>query len=119
MSKQDEIRKAIGAHGLWKAKLVQAIETKGGELKPEVVQLDDQCEFGKWLKRMSGAARADAHFAKAEALHAQFHKEAARVIVLAQAGKREEALKAIGHGSNYESLTTNLTLTLMDWSKAA
>lgn len=49
MSVQEEISKAIAAHGQWKQKLRNAIETQECESTPSKVKMDNNCSFGKWL----------------------------------------------------------------------
>ena len=49
MSTTDAITKGIGAHGMWKQRILDAIKTGKSEWTPEIVCQDNQCEFGKWL----------------------------------------------------------------------
>ena len=49
MSVHDEIDKAISAHGMWKQKLRNAIDTGECESTPAKVKMDNNCAFGKWL----------------------------------------------------------------------
>lgn len=118
MSK-DEITKAIGAHGMWKTRLNRAIESGQVDPAPATARLDDQCDFGKWLKGSAATLGKDAHYAKVKDLHARFHVEAGRVLELVQAGKPDDARAAIHRGSAFDKLSTELTMTLIDWSKAA
>ncbi len=119
MSHKDEIKKAIGAHGLWKTKLRTAVDAGKHEYKVDVVRQDDQCEFGKWLATLQPSAAEAPHMQKAKDLHAQFHREAANVLKLVETGQKDAAGKALGQGSTFEKVTTQLTLTLMNWQKAA
>jgi hypothetical protein len=60
----EQIDKAVGAHGLWKAKLRQSI---AGTLllNPAEVVVDNRCEFGKWPYSMGGSSMAsDPHYSK-------------------------------------------------------
>lgn len=50
---------------------------------------------------------------KVAAIHADFHKEAGRVLKLALNGGKAEAEKAIAMGSAYDALTTSLTRAMM------
>ena len=49
MSTKDAIIAGIGAHGMWKQRLIDAIRTGESQWTPEIVCQDDQCDFGKWL----------------------------------------------------------------------
>jgi hypothetical protein len=118
MNLQDAIEKAIAAHGAWKIRLVQAIENCSSEFNPTTVSLDNQCEFGKWLYgEIPPEARKSQHYDKVKTIHADFHKEAGRILNLATQGKKEEAQKAVASGSKYSLLTGNLALALGQWKK--
>lgn len=119
MSNKDEIKKAIGAHGLWKTKLRNAVEAGKHEFKVDVVRQDNQCEFGKWLATVHPSAAEAPHMKKVSELHSKFHSEAANVLKLVDLGQADAASKALDHGSTFEKTTTALTLSLLDWSKAA
>lgn len=119
MSTQDEIKKAVGAHGMWKARLRAAITNGTAVPTPAQAAVDNACDFGRWLYALPAAQTRDAHFATVKDLHARFHAEAANVLRLVDAGKSAEATKAIGNGSPFDQVSTKLTNTLMDWSKAA
>lgn len=116
---KDEITKAIGAHGMWKTRLTRAIESGKVDLPPATAKQDDQCEFGKWLKGSAATLGKDAHYTKVKDLQARFHAEAGHVLELVQAGKPADARSAMGRGSAFDKLSTELTMTLIEWSKAA
>ncbi|MDT8384115.1 MAG: CZB domain-containing protein [Gammaproteobacteria bacterium] len=115
MSLKDAISKGIGAHGMWKQRLVSAISSGQSEWTPDTVCQDNQCEFGKWLYACSAQEKSSPHFGEVKNLHAQFHKEAAGVLTMALANKKDEATKAIAVGSKYHVISTNLTKEMMAW----
>jgi len=43
MSTQDQIKKAIGAHGLWKTRLAAAIDVGKSEFTVDTVRKDNAC----------------------------------------------------------------------------
>ena len=49
MSIKEEINKAIGAHGMWKFRLDQAVEKGTSEFTVDNVRKDNLCDFGRWL----------------------------------------------------------------------
>lgn len=118
MSLQEEIKKAIGAHGLWKARLVAAIETGKSEFVPEKVCTDNQCDFGKWLYgvTITSADKTGSHYESVRKLHAEFHKIAAKILELALAGKKDEAKKMMDPGSEFASLSSKLTVAMTQWA---
>jgi len=115
MNLKEAITKGIGAHGLWKQRLIDAINTGKSQWTPASVCQDNQCDFGKWLYTTSPADRKSPHFEKVRGLHAQFHKTAADILKLALASKKQEATAAIGDNSTYRTLSTNLTKEMMAW----
>lgn len=121
MTIQDEIRRAIGAHGMWKSRLMTAIETGTSELRPEHVCKDDACEFGRWLygPTMAAAARRMPHYETCRTLHARFHATAADVLRLALAGSKAKATAALGPSGPFNAVSAELTTAMMAWMKAA
>ena len=116
---QDEIQKAIGAHGLWKSRLKRAITSGAADVTVENTAVDDRCDFGRWLHALPRASQSAANFGAVKSLHAQFHVEAASVLKLALAGQKDAAAQAMAPGSKFDRLTTELTRALMEWNRAA
>jgi hypothetical protein len=115
MSTKDAITKGIGAHGMWKQRLLDAIKTGQSEWTPSTVSQDNQCEFGKWLYSCSAQEKSSPHYNNIKDLHAQFHKAAANVLDLALTGKKPEAEKAIGTDSEYMTASSALTKEMRNW----
>ncbi|MDH5509432.1 MAG: CZB domain-containing protein [Nitrospinota bacterium] len=111
---KEQITAAIGVHGMWKTRIRSAAQTGMSEWKPDFVSSSHNCDFGKWLDSFPKEAK-HADYTKILALHADFHKEAARVLAMALNGQKENAEKAISLGSDYEKLTANLTKAMMEW----
>jgi len=113
---EEEIEKAIEAHGAWKKKLRDAIDTGTSESTPEKVSQDNNCSFGKWLhERIDPEAKNDPHYPSAVELHAKFHKEAGKILALALDGKKDDATKGIAIGSDFYTATNELTKHMKDW----
>jgi len=115
MSMKEAIKKGIGAHGMWKQRLLKAIKSGESEWVPEVVCQDNQCEFGKWLYSCSPDQKSSPHYNNVKELHAEFHKSAANVLALALEKKQAEAEKQISVGSDYANNTNALTKEMMQW----
>ena len=115
MNLKEAITKGIGAHGLWKQRLVDAINSGKSQWTPEGVCQDNQCDFGKWLYSLGPTDRQSPHCEKVRDLHAQFHKAAANVLTLALSGKTQEATNAISDNSAYRTLSASLTKEMMAW----
>ena len=115
MSMQDEITKGIGAHGMWKNRLHSAIHSGRSDFAPEKVETDNQCDFGKWLYSLSPTEQTSDQCRKIQALHAAFHKEAARVLRIALSGDKAGAEKLMAPGGTYVNVSSELTAAMMKW----
>ncbi len=119
MSTKDAITKGIGAHGMWKQRLLDAINTGKSEWTPDVVCQDNQCEFGKWLYSCTSAEQSSPHYQSVRGLHADFHKAAADVLQLALSGNKSDAEQAVSPGSQYASASSALTKEMIAWKAKA
>ena len=120
MTSKEEIDKAIAAHGMWKTRLKQAIDTGEIDLPVATIRTDDHCVFGKWLNGPTHTAvdKASDHYKTVKQLHAEFHKIAAGVAELAVAGHKKEAVKIISLGGEYASVSAKLTAAMKEWKKS-
>ena len=110
-----KINMAIGAHGQWKSRLRQAIESGYSEHAVGEICRDDCCDFGRWLHALPAEEQAGTDWKKVRELHAEFHKEAAAVLALALAGRKAEAGTALDPESSYVQTSLLLTAAMMDW----
>lgn len=118
MSVQDEINQAIAAHREWKFKLRTAIDTGECESTPDKVKMDNNCAFGKWLhERIDPSVKGTPHYNEIVDLHAQFHQEAGSILELALNGNPAAANDLMETGSKFVTLSSKLTLKMMDWQK--
>lgn len=117
MSELHPIDHAIAAHARWKSNLRQAIETGRSDYTVERVRPDHVCEFGRWLLDRPVAEKLTQHYRTVRDLHARFHMEAARVLELALAGKRDEANAAMAIGGPFSKISTKLTAAITAWKK--
>lgn len=117
MSIKDEISSAIAAHGQWKVRLKDAIHSGKIDVPINTIKVDNQCAFGKWFygPTVTAEIKNSSHYKTIKELHAQFHKVAADVAQLAVAGKKDEAEKALGFGSEFAIVSASLTKAMMDW----
>lgn len=114
----DQINLAIGIHGLWKSRIKAAIKTGKSEWKPHFVIPCANCDFGKWLEDLEDTKRTE-EFNKVYTIHSSFHKEAGRVLALAISGQKTLAEVAVAEDSEYQKLTSNLTMAMIAWKKSA
>ena len=120
MSLKNEISAAIGAHGLWKVRLKDAIVKGSSEFQPSVVGRDDQCAFGKWLHGVSDQqVKSSPGYKKCVDLHREFHAQAAKVLDLALAHKQKEAEGAISASSHFARVSAELTSAMLEWNQKA
>ncbi|MDH4133658.1 MAG: CZB domain-containing protein [Gammaproteobacteria bacterium] len=117
MSYAEKIGQAISAHAHWKLRLKTAIDTGKSEWTVDRVSPDNLCEFGQWLYSLPANVRQTRHWVEVQALHATFHKEAARILGLALHGDRKEASQLMAYDSPFARLSAGLTWALMEWRK--
>lgn len=114
---QDQITKAIGAHGLWKTRLRDAVDTGRFTTPLAEVAADDRCEFGKWLHGAAlTALRASADYENVVALHARFHEAAAEVANAVTRGDRSGAEARLR--GEFADVSAELTSAMMHWKAA-
>ena len=121
MANIEEIVKEITAHGQWKARLAEAINTGKIDVPVETICQDDQCAFGKWLygATLAPSDKTSSHYRTVKDLHAEFHKTAARVAELASSGKKAEAERMMDLGGEYAAISGRLTIAMMEWKKVS
>jgi hypothetical protein len=113
MIKGEEIAKAIGSHGLWKAQLEKTIETGRSNFTVETARRDDACDFGKWLSNLRESEKKSVQWKNVKTLHAAFHQEAAIVLAMALNGEKEKALKAMADESPFMNCSADLISAMM------
>jgi hypothetical protein len=119
MSLEDEITKAIGAHGMWKMRLRSAIDSGKADVNSVEVAKDNVCPFGQWLygSTIPTPTRASADYASVRKLHADFHKCASKVLECVALGHKAEA-DALMVGE-YAKVSGDLTTAMMKWKAAS
>ncbi|MBI5473545.1 MAG: CZB domain-containing protein [Ignavibacteriae bacterium] len=115
MVTKEAIEAALAAHAQWKKRLQDAITTGQSEFKPDAVKKDNACQFGQWLYGLPQQDTASEDFKKVKMLHAEFHKIAGEILMLALSGKKENAMKMLGFGGSYGTATGKLVLALQSW----
>jgi len=118
MIDRDQLDKAIAAHGFWMIHLRKAVEQGTSEFQPETVTRDDRCEFGAWFHGLPQEDRFTERWRTVRDLHAEFHKEAARVLGLALGGRKSDARAALAADGSFARVSDELTLALMAWKRS-
>lgn len=105
---------AIGVHQRWKNRLKAAVTGQSGEhLDADTVARADACALGVWLGQLPPHAAIPADLLDAlRAEHAEFHRLAAQVIRLADAGQTEQALQALRTDAPYSRASHRVTKLL-------
>jgi hypothetical protein len=121
MALKEEITKAIGAHGMWKARLRTAIDTGKSDTNVADAGKDNGCAFGQWLygPTIDATAKGGGDFKEVQKLHAEFHKAAGQVLQLALQGKKTEAEKLLALDGGFSDVSARLTSAMMRWQKSA
>jgi hypothetical protein len=103
--RRKELIDAITEHQRWNAKLAARVCGQSDEkYDAELVAKVDQCRLGQWLLgeggKTYGALLAFADLCKA---HAEFHRHAAQIVCLLDAGQDEAAKKELRQGPYLQS----------------
>lgn len=112
MSVSNELREAIAAHGQWKVKFRDFMAGKL-DLDANVVQQNNQCQFGKWLESNGHQLLRKLDFDEIDRLHTEFHKVAADVIRKKKSGDVAGAEQALATGGTFTTASAKLTTRIM------
>ncbi len=115
-SVRDQIKQAVGAHAMWKARLRDAIATGTSDVSVAQSGRDDACKFGQWLGSLSPELARSTHATEVRALHATFHREASKVLALALDGRAADARTAMQQGAPFASVSAELTQAMTNWA---
>lgn len=111
-----QIEDAVHAHSLWKIRLRKAARDGETNLPVEMICLDDQCKFGKWLGQLSDEMNDSPRVAEVRQLHLRFHLRAGDVARMIQNGAFASAQQALDDGPFMEA-TAELTRALSQWKR--
>ena len=120
MGLNEEIAKAFGAHGAWKTRIAQAIDSGHSEHEPAVVAADNRCAFGKWLydSPLPGHIRGSEEYKTVVRLHAEFHKAAGSTLAKALGGDQGSARRDL-EGGTYAQAAEALSAAMIRWQRNA
>jgi methyl-accepting chemotaxis protein len=115
---KQQINAAVGAHGMWKAKLRTAIESGHCDVSVAAIRDDHRCTFGSWLhgEARKAGMKNRAQYQTCVDLHKRFHGAAADVVSLALAGKKNEAQTAASAGGEFGRASAELTTAMLIWA---
>ena len=114
------LRAALASHARWKSNLRQALALGRAPLPSFVVERDDQCELGQWLRGTDVPAdlRANGALAHVQLLHQQFHACAAIVVAQVEAGLDQEARAHFERRACQDAASLALVQAMREWSEA-
>jgi hypothetical protein len=116
---QEQIQKAISAHGIFKFRLAHMVEAESGEILPPTASADYHCPVGLWLNEtLSDQVRASERCRTVVELHARFHHAAGEVAALSVARRRTEALEAMEPTSTFKKASDQLVRAMEEWAEA-
>lgn len=107
--------KFVSAHYHWKIRLKQAIETGKCDITVDIASKDNCCDFGKHFYSLPANVQRSPFGQTVRTKHAEFHKEAAQILALALAGKKDEASRRIASQSTFAKLSTEVTNLITEW----
>lgn len=99
---------AINAHVNWKLRIHALLSGKlPDKLDPAAIARDNACDLGKWIYGEAKNLVPGPAYAELKATHADFHREASRIVSEVYAG-RPVGLQAIEMDSPFGKLTTRI-----------
>ena len=116
-SVRGQITKAIGAHGAWKRRLADAVARGSHTMDAAAVATSDGCAFGRWLRDVHATDADRAAHENASRLHAQFHRDAAGVLVAISRGEIARARAALEPGGAFAEASRVLTKAMIEWRR--
>jgi len=119
MSLKNEIKKAVGDHGMWKKVLKNAVDTGKIDVPIPAIKADNQCSFGKWLygSTLTEKEKNSSHYREVRELHAAFHEKASKVAQLAVSDQKARALKMLETNGEFTTASAALTTSMIAWLK--
>jgi hypothetical protein len=117
MELRDALTDAIGAHGLWKGRLLVLLDKGKSELSVDEIGDSRRCALGQWLhgKEIPVALTTSAAYRQVAALHVAFHEKAAKVAVIALDGRIDVARQMLAAGGEYSRASMELSRALTAW----
>jgi len=85
-----DFSQAIQMHMAWVKNILVDIQSPAA-LNPEDIARDDLCEIGKWIYEIDAQYHDLPEYRKLKDLHKELHQSTSDAVILAQAGKVEEA----------------------------
>lgn len=111
---RDQLRAAITAHATWKSKLRSTLSESKTSLDIATIKMDDQCEFGRWLREVYQTTKHSTHYGEVARLHAEFHIRAADIVDRIQRGE----IRASAVAGVWKNASAALTLAMKDWMRS-
>jgi methyl-accepting chemotaxis protein len=109
--------KAILFHYDWKMKLYTYIQKPDHTLDPAKVEVDNRCDLGVWLHSEGTKYAGTLQYMDLVVEHAKFHKAAALIIRMVNAGQSVDRDTALGPWSEYTELSHRVVSLILDLKK--
>jgi len=106
-----DIGQVIFAHVNWRKRFYQFLEGHE-QLDADVVEADDQCEFGQWLRGAGGAYQDRPEYRTVLEKHREFHRVAAQAVRLAGTLPPGQALCLVSLNSAFTHASTECVAAL-------
>ncbi|TCP40435.1 CZB domain-containing protein [Rhodovulum marinum] len=106
---------ALKKHMAWKSALLSALHSGTSEMSPYEAACDHACDFGRWFHGpdIPDAVRILPIYRRVAQLHAEFHANAAKVLLHATGGRKTEAREVLN--GPFEAASAALMRALQDW----
>lgn len=108
-----DFEQARQAHFAWKRRLADYIKRPDGSIKAADISCDDQCTLGTWIYGEGSKFSKISEFSELKQVHANFHKVAAEIVRKADSGISVSEEVALGAQSEYNRISTQVSVALM------
>lgn len=110
-----QLDRAVVAHAMWKVRLLDAADRRGGSIDRRTASDCHACAFGKWLDTNRPELGLHPEYQDVHALHEGFHREVGAVLERIDFGRRDAARQALTVGGDLRTCSSRLVLRILRW----
>lgn len=110
-----QLDRAVVAHAMWKVRLLDAADGRGGKIDRRTASDCHACAFGKWLDGNRQSLGQYAEYGDVHALHERFHEEVGSVLERIDFGRRDAARSGLTEGGDLRVASGRLVLRILRW----
>ena len=110
-----QLDRAVVAHAMWKVRLLDAADRRGGKIDRRTASDCHACAFGKWLDTNRTDLGLHGEYGEIYALHERFHLEVGNVLERIDFGRRDAASSGLDEGGDLRVASSRMVLRILRW----